>query len=68
MGTPAVPMMNPARRPYRAMKVEIGVAVSIDPITIRLIDSVARHLLGASVCPASPATVKIIGICAPRMA
>ena len=51
-----------------AMKVEIGVAVSIEPITIRLIDRVARHLFGARVWPASPATVKIIGICEPRIA
>ena len=65
---PNVPSTNPARRPNRAMKADIGAAVSMDPITISDMGSVARQAFGASCLPASPAMVKISGICAPRMA
>jgi hypothetical protein len=50
------------------MKAEIGVAVSIEPITAQLIGSVAQQAFGARLDPASPATVKIMGICAPSTA
>lgn len=50
------------------MKAEIGVAVSMEPITAAVIGRVAQQILGARLCPARPATVKIIGICAPRIA
>ncbi len=50
------------------MKAASGVAVSIEPSTVSEIGSVAQQGLGASVEPASPAMVKIIGICAPRIA
>ncbi len=43
-------------------------ADSIDPITVIVIGRVAQHRLEASDCPAKPAMVKIIGICAPKMA
>ncbi len=65
---PSAPMAKPAVRPKRCMKAEIGVAVSMDPMTAKLIGRVAQQWLGASESPASPAMVKIIGICAPRMA
>jgi hypothetical protein len=50
------------------MSAESGVADSIEPSTIIEIGSVAQQGLGASDCPASPPIVKIIGICAPRIA
>ena len=65
---PKAPATNPAVRPYFAMKLEIGVAVSMEPMTIKLIGSVAQQAFGASDCPASPPMVKIIGICAPKIA
>ena len=65
---PNAPATKPAVRPYFAMKLEIGVAVSMEPITIKLIGSVAQQAFGAKDCPASPPMVKIIGICAPKMA
>ena len=43
-------------------------ADSIEPSTIIEIGSVAKQMLEASDWPASPPMVKIIGICAPRMA
>ena len=45
-----------------------GLAKIIDPPTIREIGRVAQQGFDASDCPARPAMVKIIGICAPRMA
>ena len=68
MAPPNAPTAKPAARPWRCMKAEMGVAVSIEPMTAQLIGSVAQQAFGASADPASPATVKIIGICAPRMA
>ena len=50
------------------MKADKGVAESIEPTTIIEIDKVAQQAFDARVCPASPAIVKIIGICAPRIA
>jgi len=60
--------MNPARRPWRCIKDDIGVADSMDPKTAIEIGSVAQQMLLAKVCPAKPAIVKIIGICAPKIA
>ena len=65
---PAAPRKNPARRPYRCISAEIGVAVSMEPMTVIVIGSVAQQGFGARLDPASPAIVKIIGNCAPRMA
>ena len=65
---PIVPTTKPALRPNRPMKAESGVAVSIEPITMAEIGSVAQQAFGAKDCPASPPMVKIIGICAPKMA
>ena len=45
-----------------------GVAASIDPKTIIVMGKVAKHTFGASVVPASPPIMKIIGSCAPRTA
>ena len=50
------------------MKAEIGVAVSMEPMTMAEIGSVARQGFGANCLPARPAMVKIIGIWAPRTA
>lgn len=68
LAPPAAPMTKPARRPYFAMKAEIGVAVSIEAITIIEMGRVAKQALGASCLPARPAMVKIMGICAPNTA
>jgi Na+-transporting NADH:ubiquinone oxidoreductase subunit NqrD len=40
----------------------------MDPNTINEIGNVAKHAFVASVWPASPPIVKIIGICAPKNA
>ena len=50
------------------MIADTGVADSIDPSTISEIGRVAKQMLVASDCPASPATTKIIGIWLPRNA
>jgi len=72
MAAPTAPPVavsaKPARRPWRCMKAASGVAVSMEPSTISEIGSVAQQMLVASDWPASPATTKIIGICAPRIA
>jgi len=65
---PAAPSTKPGRRPNRCMKADSGVAVSIDPTTSIVIGRVARQGFGASICPASPPTMKLADICAPRIA
>ena len=65
---PSAPTTKPARRPNRCISAERGVAVSIDPTTDMVMGRVAQQMFEASVCPARPAIVKIIGICAPRIA
>ena len=65
---PSAPTAKPALRPNRCMKAEIGVAVSMEPMTVIEIGSVAQQMFGARLDPANPAMVKIIGICAPRIA
>ena len=50
------------------MKAASGEAASIEPITAIEIGSVAQQALVASDCPARPASVKMIGICAPSTA
>ncbi len=65
---PVAPTKKPARRPNRCISMESGVAVSIEPMTIMVMGSVAQQTFGASDDPASPAMVKIIGSCAPKMA
>jgi hypothetical protein len=65
---PIAPSTKPGRRPNRCMKVDSGVAVSIEPTTSIVIGSVARQGFGASICPASPPTMKLADICAPRIA
>ena len=50
------------------MIAETGVAAIIEPRTMSEIGSVARQALLASDWPASPPTVKIMGICAPNRA
>ena len=47
---------------------DTGVAASIDPSTISEIGKVAKQGLLAKDWPAKPPMVKIIGICAPKMA
>jgi len=65
---PAAPIKKPALRPYFCMIIDMGVADNIDPKTINEMGNVAKHALVASVWPASPPIVKIIGICAPKNA
>ena len=47
------------------MIVESQGAVVIEPNTIKDIGSVAQHILISKDCPAKPATINSIGICAP---
>jgi len=65
---PIAPATKLARRPKRCISADRGVAVSIDPTTDMVIGRVAQQMFEASVWPARPAMVKIIGICAPRTA
>jgi hypothetical protein len=73
MAAPTAPPAAPKKEARPATEAlhqhaESGVAVSIEPITIIVIGSVAQQMFGARLNPASPAMVKIIGSCAPRMA
>ena len=68
MAPAEAPRRNPARRPKRCMIAEIGVAASIEPITISVMGRVAKQMFGASDWPARPPIVNSMGICAPRMA
>ena len=65
---PAVPITKPARRPQRCIAQLSGVAESMEPSTISEMGRVAKQILLASDCPASPPTTKIIGICEPSTA
>ena len=59
---PNAPIKNPNCLPNFCIKFERGEAVIIEPNTIIEIGMVAKHAFEAKDCPASPPTVKIIGI------
>ena len=65
---PNVPIIKPTRRPYFCIISDNGFADSIDPRTINDMGKVAKQVLVASDCPASPPMIKIITIWFPTVA
>jgi hypothetical protein len=65
---PIAPIKNPNLLPNLCIKFESGEAVIIEPKTIIEIGRVAKHAFEAKDWPASPPTVKIMGICEPSIA
>ena len=62
------PRKNPVLRPYFCIKGDSQGAVVIEPKTISEMGKVAKHGLPASIPPANPPTINIIGICPPKIA
>ena len=65
MPPPTAPSTKPSRRPRRCISSESSGAESMPPVMSSVIGSVARHLFGASTCPASPPRMKVTGSCEP---
>ena len=65
---PIAPIKKPNFLPNFCIKFDRGEAVIMEPKTIIEIGRVAKQAFEARDWPASPPTVKIIGICEPSMA